>query len=79
MLTPTEQAVLDFAARTYRYPGARETDLHATFGWSAVRHAQVELALIDRQDALAYAPHTVKRLRRLREERAAARSGTRCV
>lgn len=72
-LTDTERAVLDFAGRTYRYPGAREADVLATFGWSAARHAQVELALIDRAEAWEYAPGVVKRLRRLREARKSAR------
>lgn len=76
-LTDTERAVLDFAGRIYKYPGAREADVRAEFGWSAVRHAQVELALIDRAEAWEYAPGVVKRLRRLRDQRAAARSAAR--
>ena len=74
-LTDTERAVLDFAGRTYRYPGARDADVLEEFGWSAVRHAQVELALIDRPEAWEYAPGVVKRLRRLRDARTAARTG----
>lgn len=74
MLDDTQKAVLDFAGRTYRYPGARETDIRDTFDCSPIRYEQILNALIDTEDALAYAPQTVKRLRRLREARAAARN-----
>lgn len=73
VLDDHQRAVLDFAARTYRYPGARETDIRDTFGISQVRYEQILNALIDTDAALAYAPVTVKRLRRLREARARAR------
>lgn len=47
ILTDTETAVLDFAGRTYRYQGARETDIRQHFGWSFVRFHQVLDALLD--------------------------------
>lgn len=78
-LTDCEKALLDFAARWYRFPGAQEQamrdelDLSATTYWAKVNH------LIDRPEALAYAPTTVNRLRRLRAERMAARSAKRLL
>jgi hypothetical protein len=44
---------------------------------SATRYYQVLNALIDREDALAYDPMLVKRLRRLRAARQRARSARR--
>jgi len=77
MLTETERAVLDFEARTYRYLGAKEADVRRAFRWSLTRHAQVVTALVQRPDALAYAPMTVRRLQRLTDARRRARSAIR--
>jgi len=73
-LTSSDKALLDFAARWYRYPGAQEQamrdelDLSATTYWRRVND------LLERPEALAYAPTTVGRLRRTRDTRLAARS-----
>jgi hypothetical protein len=76
-LTGAERALLDFAARWYRYPGAQEQAMRDELGLSATTYWRRVNALIDRPEALAYAPTTVKRLRRLRAERLAARSARR--
>jgi hypothetical protein len=73
-LTDAERALLDFAGRWYRYPGAQEQAMRDELGISATTYWQRVNALIDQPDALAYAPTTVKRLRRLRAARLAARS-----
>ena len=72
-LTDLERQLLDFAALTWRSPGNREDAIRERFGVTAVRYQQQLRALLRRPEALAYAPSTVKRLRRLEERRAAAR------
>lgn len=73
-LTDAEKQIIDFAARWYRFPGAQEQairdelDLSATAYFARLNH------LLDRPEALAYAPTTVNRLRRVRDTRARARS-----
>ncbi len=73
-LTDQQRAVLDFAALTWRTPGAREEAIRARLDLSPTRYAQLLNGLLDRPAALAYAPVLVNRLRRLRERRARARS-----
>jgi hypothetical protein len=76
-LTDYEKAVLDFESQQWTYPGAKEQAILTTFGWSATRHYQVVNALLDRPEALAYAPLLVRRLQRLRTSRARHRSARR--
>lgn len=73
-LTDHDRAVLDFAGLTWRSPGWRDQAIRELFDVSATRFHQMVLGLLDRPEALAYAPVTVKRLTRLRDQRAAARS-----
>lgn len=73
-LTVLERELLDFAGLTWRSAGNRDQAIRAQFGLSGTRYEQLLLGLLDRPDALAYAPVTVNRLRRLRDQRAAARS-----
>lgn len=73
-LTELERDVLDLAGRRNRYAGAREAAIREELRLSPTRYAQVVNGLLDRPEALAYAPTTVKRLRRLRDGRRAARS-----
>jgi hypothetical protein len=73
-LSDLERDVLDFAGTTWRYAGAREAAIRERFGLSATRYHQLLNGLLDRPEAWAYAPVTVKRLRRLRDQRASSRS-----
>ncbi|MDP1877965.1 MAG: DUF3263 domain-containing protein [Actinomycetota bacterium] len=73
-LTDQEKAVLDFAARWWRYRGAQEEAMTVELGLSSTRFWQIVNTLIDRQEALAYAPTTVHRLRRERAIKLRARS-----
>ena len=77
MLTDTETTVLDFERGWFKYQGAKETAIRDTFGWSATRYYAVLNALIDRPEAMAADPLTVKRLRRLREARGRQRAARR--
>lgn len=64
-LTDAEKRMLDFAGTWWRFPGAKEDAIRETFDVSPTRFYQRLIVLIGRQEALAYAPVTVKRLRRL--------------
>ena len=74
MLTDTERALLDFEDNRWKYPGAKEQAIRERFDVSPTRYYQQMNALIDRADALEYAPMLVKRLARLREARVGART-----
>lgn len=71
-LTEREQQILDFEQTRWNFAGAKEEAIRESFDMTATRYYQVLAALILRDEALAYAPTTVKRLRRLRAARAAA-------
>lgn len=76
-LTDTERALLDFAGRWYRFPGAQEQAMRDELGLSATSYWRKVNDLIERPAAIAYAPATVKRLRRVREGKLAGRSARR--
>jgi len=73
-LDQRDRDLLDFAALTWKNPGRRESAILDRFGMSAARYHQAVLALLDRTEAWAYAPTTVKRLLRLRDRARDARS-----
>ena len=73
-LSDADRAILDFSARWYRYPGAQEQAVADELSLTATSYFRKLNDLIDRPEALAYAPSTVKRLVRMRAERTAARS-----
>lgn len=69
-LTEREREILDFEGGPHwRYSGAKEAEIRRLFDMSATRYAQILNALLERPAALAYAPTTVNRLRRLRAAR----------
>lgn len=73
-LTERERQILDFAGRWYRYAGKQEQDIRDLFGCSATRYWLSLNQLLEEPAALAYAPATVNRYRRVRAEKQAARS-----
>lgn len=73
-LTNRERELLDFAGLTWRYAGNRDQALRDRFDLSGTRYQQLLNGLLDRPEALAYAPSTVNRLRRMRDRRASVRS-----
>lgn len=75
MLTDTERAMLDLEGRRFKYAGAKDALVRERFGVSPTRYYARLTALIRKQEALAYAPSTVKRLLRLEERRRDARRG----
>ncbi len=76
-LTERDREILALERLWWKYAGAKEQAIRDKFDMSATRYYQVLNALIDREDALAFDPLLVKRLRRLRAERARTRSARR--
>ena len=73
-LTDLEIRILEFERNWWRFAGAKESAIKDLFDLTAPRYYQLINDLIDREDALEASPMLVKRLRRLREARMAART-----
>jgi hypothetical protein len=67
MLGETERAVLDFESSWWLYPAPKDRAVSEYLGMSATRYYQVLRRLLDRPEAQAYAPLTIRRLRRTRD------------
>lgn len=76
-LSERDRQILTFERQWWKYAGAKEQAIRDQFGMSATRYYQVLNALIDREEALAFDPLLVKRLRRLRASRQRARAARR--
>ncbi|WP_297851105.1 DUF3263 domain-containing protein [uncultured Corynebacterium sp.] len=74
-MDPFDLAVLDFAGRAPRSLGAREDAIRAELGISPFRYYQKLNTLIDSPEALAERPQLVRRLQRIRDQRAFGREG----
>lgn len=74
---PTETAILDLERSWFKYAGRKDTEIRERFGLTPTRYYQQLSALLDRPEALAHDPLTVRRLLRLREARARQRSARR--
>lgn len=72
-LSDAEAAVLAYEGRSWPGPGAKERAIREGLGLSPVRYYQLLNALMDDPRALAHAPGTVNRLRRIREAQRARR------
>ena len=72
-LNPREKAILALEGRGFPGPGAKERAIREQLGLAPVRYYQLLNALLDDPRALAHAPVTVNRLRRIRESRRAER------
>ncbi|MGW3494669.1 DUF3263 domain-containing protein [Streptomyces sp. NPDC001020] len=68
-LTPRETAILAMEGRSFSGPGAKERAIREQLDLAPVRYYQLLNALLDDPRALAHAPVTVNRLRRIRESR----------
>lgn len=77
MPTDEELALIDLAAATYRYAGAREAVMADRFGLSPTRFWQKVHALRVRGDVVAVRAGECRRLTSLAEARAAARGSSR--
>jgi hypothetical protein len=72
-LSDEHRAMLDFERHHWRLPRAKAHEVHERFGLSLAGYQQQLNALLDEPEAVAYAPATVRRLRRLRQKRLDAR------
>lgn len=73
-LTERDRAILALESSWPRHGGAKEEIIRAQLGMSAARYYQLLGRLIETDVALEYDPVLVRRLRRLRDTRAARRS-----
>ena len=73
-LTADERAILDFEGEWRRHVGAKEEAIRAELDLAPARYYQLLGRLIETEAALAYDPMLVKRLRRVRDQRAAERA-----
>ena len=73
-LTERARAILARAASWPRHGGAKEEVIRAQLGMSSARYYQLLGRLIESDVALEYDPMLVRRLRRIRDTRAARRT-----
>ena len=79
MVSERDRKVLDFEGSWWLFPGPKDRAIREYLEMSATRYYQAVRRLIDDEEAIAYAPMTVLRLRRMRDERLeqiARRTGT---
>lgn len=76
-LSSRDREILDFEGQWWAVAETKETGARERFGLGPTQYYSVVSRLIDRPEALAHAPLTVKRLRRLRQARIAERSAAR--
>lgn len=76
-LSDLDREILALERLWWQYAGAKEAEIRRRFDMNATRYYQVLNSLLDREDALAYDPLLVKRLRRLRAQRQRSRSARR--
>jgi hypothetical protein len=72
-LSDRDRAILDFERSWWTEPGPKEVAIRDRFDLSAARYYQVLSGLLESQEAAAYDPLVVRRLRRLRDRRRRAR------
>ena len=72
-LSDRERAILDFEQGWWTRPGSKEAAIREVFDLSATRYYEVLGGLLESPDALDHDPLTVRRLRRIRDERRRAR------
>jgi hypothetical protein len=72
-LTDRDRAILEFEARWTRHVGAKEEAVRRQLGLTPARYYQLLGRLVDTAEALEHDPMLVKRLRRLRDDRARER------
>jgi hypothetical protein len=67
-LTPHDEALLDFETEWWKLPGRKDDQIRARFEMSPSSYYRALHALVDSSDAGVYAPLTVRRVRRRREQ-----------
>lgn len=72
-MTDDERTAIRLAAAHYRWAARRNADVREQLGMTPTRFWQYVGGLIERADVVAQMPVEVRRLRRLREQRAEVR------
>ena len=67
-LTDAERSLLDFEREWWQLPNTKLSEIRARFGISTSSYYRALHQLVDRADAEAYDPLTVRRIRRRREQ-----------
>lgn len=68
MLTDREKSVLEFEGSWWLYPGPKDRAIRDYLTMSATRYYQILRRVVDDPEAMSFAPLTVRRLRRMRDE-----------
>jgi Protein of unknown function (DUF3263) len=68
-LSERDRAILDFEGSWWTVPGSKNAAVKTRFGLSSSRYRQILTALIDSDEAEAFSPLLVRRLRRERDRR----------
>ena len=76
-LAELDRQILMFERQWWRYEGSKAQAIDDLFGLDATRYYQILGRLIDTNEALAFDPQLVKRLRRQRQARRSQRSARR--
>jgi hypothetical protein len=66
-LTDVERSLLDFERVWWQLPASKTSEIRARFGFSTSSYYRTLHLLVDRPDAEAYDPLTVRRVRHRRE------------
>lgn len=69
MVSERDRSILDFEGSWWLYPSPKDRAVREYLGMSATRYYQALRRLMDDEEALAYAPLTVRRMRRIRRRR----------
>lgn len=77
MMTVREHMALRLAATPYKHPAIRATHARELLGYNEIQLWAVVTSLLERADAEASHPVEVRRLRRISQRRAEARSARR--
>ena|ERR1700712_2875741 len=73
-LAERDVRILEFERAWWQHAGLKEQSIREEFGLFGARYYQILNRVIDEPAALAFDPMLIKRLRRLRDTRLAARS-----
>lgn len=76
-LVERDRRILAFESQWWKLEGSKEQAIRDEFGFSPTRYYQLLNGLVDRPEALAFDPMTVKRVRRLRADRRRQRTARR--
>ena len=72
-LSERDKAILDFERTWWTEPGSKEAAIRERLDLSGTRYYELLNELLDDDEALAYDPLVIRRLRRQRERRRRAR------